>query len=50
MVKHVLGRFSKEEDGMFREVFALAEEGLLAMLSDDVASAMNLVNGRKVGE
>ena len=50
LVKHVLGRFSKEEDGMFREVFALAEEGLLAMLSDDVASAMNLVNGRKVGE
>lgn len=50
LVKHVLGRFTKEEDGMFREVFALAEEGLLAMLSDDVASAMNLVNGRKVGE
>lgn len=50
LVKHVLGRFSKEEDGMFRKVFALAEEGLLAMLSDDVASAMNLVNGRKVGE
>lgn len=50
LVKHVLGRFSKEEDGMVREVFALAEEGLLAMLSDDVASAMNLVNGRKVGE
>ena len=28
LVKHVLGRFSREEDGMFRDVFALAEEGL----------------------
>ena len=26
LVKHVLGRFSREEDGMFRDVFALAEE------------------------
>lgn len=50
LVKHVLGRFSREEDGMFRDVFALAEEGLLEILKDDVASAMNLVNGRKIGE
>lgn len=50
LVKHVLGRFSREEDGMFRDVFALVEEGLLEILKDDVASAMNLVNGRKIGE
>ena len=50
LVKHVLGRFSREEDEMFRDVFALAEEGLQAILMDDIASAMNKVNGRKIGE
>ena len=50
LVKHVLGRFSREEDGMLREVFALAEEGLLEILTEDVASAMNRVNGKKAGE
>lgn len=50
LVKHVLGRFSREEDGMFRDVFALAEEGLRAILTDSVISAMNLVNGKKIGE
>lgn len=50
LVKHVLGRFSREEDGMFRDVFALAEEGLLAILEDDMSKAMNAVNGRKIGE
>lgn len=50
LVKHVLGRFSREEDGMIRDVFALANEGLSAILMDDVAAAMNLVNGKKVGE
>ncbi|MDY2922275.1 MAG: aminoacyl-tRNA hydrolase [Eubacterium sp.] len=48
LVKHVLGRFSKEEDGMFRDVFALAEEGLLAWLQEDMKSAMNKVNGRRI--
>lgn len=48
LVKHVLGRFSREEDGMIRDVFALAEEALLAMLNEDVASAMNKVNGKKI--
>ena len=48
LVKHVLGRFSREEDAMIRDVFSLAEEALLAMLEDDVASAMNRVNGRKL--
>ena len=46
--KHVLGRFSREEDGMFRDVFALAEEGLLAWLQEDMKSAMNKVNGRRI--
>ena len=48
LVKHVLGRFSREEDGMFRDVFALAEEGLLAWLQEDMKSAMNKVNGRRL--
>ena len=50
LVKHVLGRFSREEDGMLRDVFALAEEGLLEILTEDVSSAMNRVNGKKAGE
>lgn len=48
LVKHVLGRFSREEDGMIRDVFALAEEALLALLNEGVASAMNQVNGKKI--
>ncbi len=48
LVRHVLGRFSIEEDGMIREVFALAEEALLAVLGEDVAAAMNRVNGKKI--
>lgn len=48
LVRHVLGRFSREEDGMFRDVFALAEEGLLAWLQEDMKSAMNKVNGRRI--
>lgn len=48
LVKHVLGRFSREEDGMIRDVFALAEEALLAIMNEDVAAAMNQVNGKKI--
>lgn len=48
LVKHVLGRFGKEEDAMIRDVFALAEKGLLALLQEDVAAAMNAVNGIKI--
>ena len=48
LVQHVLGRFSREEDGLFRDVFALAEEGLLAWLQEDMKSAMNKVNGRRI--
>ncbi len=47
LVKHVLGRFSREEDGMIREVFALADEAVRAVLTEGTDSAMNLVNGRK---
>ena len=50
LVKHVLGRFSKEDDAKIRDVFALAEEGLLEILQEDVKAAMNAVNGKKVGE
>lgn len=48
LVKHVLGRFSREEDGMIRDVFALAEEALLTIMNEDVAAAMNQVNGKKI--
>ena len=48
LVKHVLGRFSKEEDARIRDVFELAEKGLLAMLQGDLAAAMNQVNGIKI--
>ena len=48
LVKHVLGRFGKEEDVMIRDVFELAEKGLLALLQEDVAAAMNTVNGIKI--
>lgn len=48
LVKHVLGRFGKEEDAMIRDVFELAEKGLLALLQEDVATAMNAVNGIKI--
>lgn len=48
LVKHVLGRFGKEEDAMIRDVFELAEKGLLALLQEDVAAAMNAVNGIKI--
>jgi hypothetical protein len=34
---------------MLREVFALADEALCSILSEDVASAMNRVNGKKIG-
>ena len=48
LVKHVLGRFSKEEDSMLRDVFALAEKGLLVIMNEDISQAMNLVNGKRV--
>lgn len=48
LVKHVLGRFSREQDAMFRDIFALAAEGVQKFLMNDPAAAMNLVNGRKI--
>lgn len=48
LVKHVLGRFGKEENAKIRDVFALAERGLLVLLQEDVAAAMNEVNGIKL--
>ncbi|MCH5264824.1 MAG: aminoacyl-tRNA hydrolase [Lachnospiraceae bacterium] len=48
LVKHVLGRFSKEEDGMVREIFGLAEEACTAIMTEGVDSAMNRVNGKKI--
>ena len=44
-VNHVLGRFSREEDAKFRDVFALTEQALLLSLTDSVDAAMNRVNG-----
>lgn len=48
--EHVLGRFAKEENDKIRDIFALAERGLIAMMQQDVATAMNEINGIKVGE
>lgn len=48
LVNHVLGRFSREEDGMLRDVFALADEALSVILSEGVDSAMNRVNGKRI--
>lgn len=48
LVKHVLGRFSREQDAMFRDIFVLAAEGVQKLLMNDPAAAMNLVNGRKI--
>ncbi len=48
LIKHVLGRFSREEDGMVRDVFALAEKALLAIMTESVSEAMNQVNGVKI--
>ncbi len=48
LIKHVLGRFSREEDGMIRDVFALAEKALLAIMTESVSEAMNQVNGVKI--
>ena len=48
LVKHVLGRFPKEEDAMLRDVFALADEALRTILTDSVESAMNQVNGKRI--
>lgn len=48
LIKHVLGRFPKEEDAMLRDVFALADEALCTILTDSVESAMNQVNGKRI--
>ncbi len=48
LVKHVLGRFSKGEDGMLREVFALAKDAVVTIMTEDVSAAMNLVNGTRI--
>lgn len=48
LIKHVLGRFSREDDGMIRDVFALAEKALLAIMTESVSEAMNQVNGVKI--
>ncbi|MBO5487724.1 MAG: aminoacyl-tRNA hydrolase [Eubacterium sp.] len=48
LVKHVLGRFSKEEDNLFRDVFALAKDAVVAIMNEDIQTAMNLVNGKRI--
>ena len=48
LVKHVLGRFSREEDSLFRDVFALAKDAVVAIMNEDIQTAMNLVNGKRI--
>lgn len=45
LIGHVLGRFRKEEDAKLRDIFALTEEALSAILNNSVEEAMNRVNG-----
>lgn len=50
LVDHVLGRFGEEENAKIRDIFALANKGLLTMMQIGIAEAMNEVNGIKIGE
>ena len=45
LVHHVLGRFSKEDDAKFRDIFALCDKAVTAFVTDGVDKAMNQVNG-----
>ena len=45
LVKHVLGRFNRQEDSKIRDVFANADLALTTILNEDISSAMNKVNG-----
>lgn len=48
LVKHVLGRFSREDNALLRDVFELADEACRAIMADGVESAMNKINGKKI--
>lgn len=48
LVKHVLGRFSKEEDGLLRDVFELVDEACREIMESGADSAMNKVNGKRI--
>ena len=50
LVNHVLGRFSREEEAVLRDVFGLAEKALTAWLTDSIDAAMNAVNGIRLTE
>lgn len=48
LIKHVLGRFSREENEKIRDVFELSHKAVLAIMEDGPDAAMNLVNGVKI--
>ena len=50
LIGHVLGRFSREEDAKFRDIFALGDKAVTAFLTDSVDAAMNAVNGIRIDD
>ena len=48
LVRHVLGRFAREEDAVLRDVFSLAERAVILSITDSYDAAMNAVNGEKI--
>lgn len=46
LVRHVLGRFSREEEKVIGEVLDCAVEAVEMIVSDDVDAAMNRYNGK----
>ncbi|MBR6229873.1 MAG: aminoacyl-tRNA hydrolase [Eubacterium sp.] len=48
LVRHVLGRFSREEEAVLRDVFGLAERAVILTITDSVEAAQNQVNGVKL--
>ena len=49
LVHHVLGRFSREDEAVLRDVFSLAEQAITLAITDSVEAAQNQVNGVKLG-
>ena len=45
LVHHVLGRFSREEEAVLRDVFGLVEKAVVLAITDSVEAAQNQVNG-----
>lgn len=45
LIGHVLGRFSREEEAVLRDVFGLADKAIVTWLKENIDAAMNAVNG-----